>query len=198
MTGLPVVSRAGRALAGDHQVVQRVEQLDRYVFPIPQPIFPNGVIRLAHLIVASAVDDQYRELQRGGGLDGVEGVQACPARRRRAEQRLLDFVQLAGPDRRGRLLDLSQFLAFLVGKITKAARLHPAKSLLVGGGVACNQALRMELTRRCQRLGLKAHFPSPELCTDNPAMIASLGYFKLKMGQAAALELDADASLKLG
>ena len=85
----------------------------------------------------------------------------------------------------------------LLGKITKAARLHPAKSLLVGGGVACNQALRMELTRRCQRLGLKAHFPSPELCTDNAAMVASLGYFKLKMGQAAPLELDADASLKL-
>ena len=85
----------------------------------------------------------------------------------------------------------------LIGKINKAARLHPAKSLLVGGGVACNKALRTEFDRRCQKLGLKAYFPSPEFSTDNAAMVASLGYFKLKRGEVAPLELDADASLRL-
>ena len=85
----------------------------------------------------------------------------------------------------------------LIGKISKAAKLHPAKSLLVGGGVACNKALRLEFVHRCEELGLEAYFPSPELSTDNAAMVASLGYFKLKRGEVAPLELDADASLRL-
>ncbi len=85
----------------------------------------------------------------------------------------------------------------LMGKITKALRLHPAKSLLVGGGVACNQALRKEFHSRCQKMGLKVYFPSLELSTDNAAMVASLAYYKLNQGEAAPLDLDADASLRL-
>ena len=47
--------------------------------------------------------------------------------------------------------------------------------LLVAGGVAANQELRRQLI---ERLPIPINFPAPTLCTDNAAMVASLGYFK--------------------
>ncbi|HUC87366.1 MAG TPA: tRNA (adenosine(37)-N6)-threonylcarbamoyltransferase complex transferase subunit TsaD [Candidatus Saccharimonadales bacterium] len=63
---------------------------------------------------------------------------------------------------------------------TASERYHPA-SIIVAGGVAANQALRAELTN----LPIEVLYPSPDLCTDNAAMIASLGYFRRQ--QAADL-----------
>lgn len=62
----------------------------------------------------------------------------------------------------------------LVDKAEKAyLDFHPA-SVVIAGGVAANQALRTELR---QRLPLSISYAPPALCTDNAAMIASLGYF---------------------
>ena len=50
---------------------------------------------------------------------------------------------------------------------------HP-KSVVIAGGVAANQELRRQLAKR---LPIAIEYPPPYLCTDNGAMIASLGYF---------------------
>ncbi|MDP3971143.1 MAG: tRNA (adenosine(37)-N6)-threonylcarbamoyltransferase complex transferase subunit TsaD [bacterium] len=57
----------------------------------------------------------------------------------------------------------------LVAKTKKALKVHGAKSLLVGGGVAANSALRTEL----ENLNANIYIPAPEFCTDNAAMIAA-------------------------
>lgn len=63
----------------------------------------------------------------------------------------------------------------LVDKLVKAeAQYHP-KSVVIAGGVAANQELRRQLR---DRLSSPINFPPMSLCTDNAAMIASLGYFK--------------------
>ena len=49
------------------------------------------------------------------------------------------------------------------------------RSVVVAGGVAANQELRRQLI---ERLPIPINFPTPALCTDNAAMVASLGYFK--------------------
>lgn len=66
-------------------------------------------------------------------------------------------------------------VAALVDKTVKAYREFNPKSVVIGGGVAANQLLRDELTKH---LPIKVSFTDPQYCTDNAAMIASLGYYK--------------------
>lgn len=44
--------------------------------------------------------------------------------------------------------------------------------LVVAGGVACNQLLRTKLQHFSKKYNVEVYTPSPELCTDNGAMIA--------------------------
>lgn len=61
----------------------------------------------------------------------------------------------------------------LVDHTIKAYESHRPKSVVIGGGVAANQLLREELSKR---LPIPVHFTEQNLCTDNAAMIAAIGY----------------------
>ena len=50
------------------------------------------------------------------------------------------------------------------------------KTLLVGGGVAANSALRSSLQIQAKTRGVDVFFPPMELCLDNAAMVAGLGF----------------------
>ncbi len=50
------------------------------------------------------------------------------------------------------------------------------KTLLIGGGVAANSALRERLTQEGEKNNIRVFFPPLNLCLDNAAMIAGLGY----------------------
>lgn len=63
----------------------------------------------------------------------------------------------------------------LVEKLVAATREYAPKSVVIAGGVAANTELRRQLR---ERLPIEISFPSPALCTDNGAMIATLGYYK--------------------
>lgn len=76
----------------------------------------------------------------------------------------------------------------LVGKLLLAARQHGARVIAVGGGVACNRGLRARLHAEAAKHGLEVLLPEPAHCTDNAAMIASLGYFQWQRGDVAALD----------
>lgn len=83
----------------------------------------------------------------------------------------------------------------LVDKTVKAYREFNPKSVVIGGGVAANQLLRDELTRR---LPIKVQFAKPELCTDNAAMIAALGYYTAQVQPAIdPLKLQTDSNLSM-
>src|SRR5947207_3534691 len=77
-----------------------------------------------------------------------------------------------------------------------AGEYHP-RTLIVGGGVACNGALREAAKHAADRLGIPVYFPSPHLSTDNAAMIAAAGTVKLEAGERAGWELNADVMLRL-
>lgn len=77
----------------------------------------------------------------------------------------------------------------LVDKAEKAFRDFSPKSVVIAGGVAANQALRQELSRR---LPLPIEYAPMQLCTDNAAMIATLGYYyaqKISPVNPAVLEV---------
>lgn len=63
----------------------------------------------------------------------------------------------------------------LVDKTVKAFNDFAPSSVVIAGGVAASQELRHLLK---ERLPISVEFPSPTLCTDNAAMIASLTYYQ--------------------
>src|SRR5690606_16150874 len=62
----------------------------------------------------------------------------------------------------------------LVDKALLAYQDYSPRSVVIAGGVAANQLLRAELARR---LPIDIQYAPIQLCTDNAAMIASLGYY---------------------
>ncbi|MBN1869650.1 MAG: tRNA (adenosine(37)-N6)-threonylcarbamoyltransferase complex transferase subunit TsaD [Candidatus Omnitrophica bacterium] len=64
----------------------------------------------------------------------------------------------------------------LTQKSISACRKFNIETLLIGGGVAANSALRAKLNEASSQHNIHAHFPPLSLCTDNAAMIAGLGF----------------------
>jgi len=85
----------------------------------------------------------------------------------------------------------------LVAKTTRAARSIGARSIVLGGGVAANSALRERLAGEAEALGVTLIVPRPGLCTDNGAMIGAAGARRFAAGERAGLDLEATPSLPL-
>lgn len=62
----------------------------------------------------------------------------------------------------------------LIDKTVRAFRDYSPASVVIAGGVAANQELRRQLS---ERLPIAIEYAPMQLCTDNAAMIATLGYF---------------------
>ncbi len=85
-----------------------------------------------------------------------------------------------------------------VSKITRAARETGVSRVVLAGGVAANRYLRERLEEALQGEGIELYYPTLELCADNAAMIASLGWRMLRDGDISPLDVDAAAILPLG
>ncbi|MBI4355372.1 MAG: tRNA (adenosine(37)-N6)-threonylcarbamoyltransferase complex transferase subunit TsaD [Candidatus Omnitrophica bacterium] len=85
----------------------------------------------------------------------------------------------------------------LVRKAIAASLRVKARRLIVGGGVAANQALRQALTRAGRAAGVRVWFPPMALCIDNAAMIAGLGAALFRRGVRSPLSLSVDPGLGL-
>jgi N6-L-threonylcarbamoyladenine synthase len=85
----------------------------------------------------------------------------------------------------------------LASKTIRAARETGARSIVLGGGVAANAALRARLAMDADTLGLPLIIPRPALCTDNGAMIGAAGARRFAAGERSGLDLDARPSLPL-
>lgn len=85
----------------------------------------------------------------------------------------------------------------LIGTLERLARELDPNTLIVAGGVACNQALKIAAEASAAKLGLPVYFPSKHLSTDNAAMIAAAGYSQLKNGGPSDLRMTADITMRL-
>lgn len=71
----------------------------------------------------------------------------------------------------------------VVDKAARAYEEFKPKSVVIAGGVAASPELRRQLS---ERLPLEIQYTDPKLCTDNGAMIATLGCFKMQKDQPTA------------
>ncbi len=92
----------------------------------------------------------------------------------------------------------SAVIDVLTEKAITAAKKEGLKEVVLAGGVCANSALREVIVRRAGQEGIKIYLPSPQLCTDNAAMIAAAGFYHFKQGKLAGLDLNPRAYLPLG
>ena len=85
----------------------------------------------------------------------------------------------------------------LVAKARRAAREVGAKGLVLGGGVAANSLLRERFLDACVDDGMHGFLPSRAMCTDNAAMIAAAGWYRLRSDGPTPLDAGAYPNLRL-
>jgi len=78
----------------------------------------------------------------------------------------------------------------LVKKIMMAREKTGVDSIVMAGGVACNQALRKRLMEKASQEDIGVYYPRPAYCTDNGAMIAVAGYHSIVRGKRDDLSVD--------
>jgi N6-L-threonylcarbamoyladenine synthase len=86
----------------------------------------------------------------------------------------------------------------LVAKTFNAVDATGVQRVGGGGGVLANRRLRTKLQDQADKHGVALHLPTPALCTDNGAMIAAAGEFRLERGEVTPWNVDVSSALRLG
>lgn len=84
-----------------------------------------------------------------------------------------------------------------VAKTIRAAKEYGVDNIALAGGVAANKGLRTALAAAALENDMTLFTPSMELCTDNAAMVAAMGYELLKKGETINMTANAFANLPL-
>jgi N6-L-threonylcarbamoyladenine synthase len=85
----------------------------------------------------------------------------------------------------------------LVHKARRAAREVGAVGMSLAGGVAANSRLRERWLDVCEEDGLRAYLPSRLYCTDNAAMVAAAGLWRLTNVGPTPLDAGVDPNLAI-
>ncbi|HCV33055.1 MAG TPA: tRNA (adenosine(37)-N6)-threonylcarbamoyltransferase complex transferase subunit TsaD [Acidimicrobiaceae bacterium] len=85
----------------------------------------------------------------------------------------------------------------LITKTGWAIEATGAVGACLGGGVAANSLLRERFAILCEESGVRAFVPSRAMCTDNAAMVAAAGWWRLKSDGPSPLDTGADPNLPL-
>ena len=85
----------------------------------------------------------------------------------------------------------------LLTKARQAAIAIGAKGMCLGGGVAANSQLRERFLDVCVEEGIHGFLPSRAMCTDNAAMVAAAGWWRLRADGPTPLDAGADPNLSL-
>lgn len=85
----------------------------------------------------------------------------------------------------------------LVGKTIRAMKEYGVNQVLLAGGVAANRGLRAALQDAVNKEGKNLVIPPLSLCTDNAAMIATVGSVMYRLGKRSGMDLNANPGLDI-
>lgn len=77
----------------------------------------------------------------------------------------------------------------MIIKCRRALKETGLKRLVIAGGVSANKPLRLGLEKLMQEFKGEVFYPQPQFCTDNGAMIAYIGFLRLKHQQHSPLSI---------
>ncbi len=124
-----------------------------------------------------------RPMTRRPGLDfsfsGLKTHVATVCRQQRPERQTIADIALA--------FELAAVDTLAI-KCDRALRQSGRRRLIVSGGVGANRRLRDALRKNAVASGAEVFCPRPEFCTDNGAMIAYAGCFRLSAGDGAEVD----------
>ncbi len=80
-------------------------------------------------------------------------------------------------------------LKVIIDNALRAMEKYKIETLVIGGGVSANSRFREQITKESVFKNFKAYFPPLELCSDNAAMVAGLGYRLYKKGIKSNLDI---------
>jgi N6-L-threonylcarbamoyladenine synthase len=144
----------GLGYPGGPALSRWAQQGDPDAFKLPRPLLHSGDLDFSFAGLKTAVLTQARKL---------------------------------GPELAARTADLAAstqaaIVEVLVKKSVAALDRCALDRLVVAGGVGANKALRASLKAAAERRSLHVHYPEPDLCTDNGAMIAMAAAMRLAAG----------------
>ena len=120
---------------------------------------------------------------------------------------LLNYVRgLRGDDPEAPIPDIPRICASyqkaivdsIADRTATALKHRRYSSLIVGGGVSLNGALREALGKVADKAGVKLLMAKPKYCGDNAAMIAGLACYRQNMAGIEAEKVDVHPSLEAG
>lgn len=165
----------GLGYPGGPQIEKLAKAGNPDAFALPRPLRGNGRPDFSFSGLKTAIRYQLRELQQkqNGHLTPQQQADMAASFQRTAIEILKEKVGLA--------LGLCE----------------DGIPLVIAGGVAANQAIRLAMTELAQSCGRVCVVPSPALCTDNAAMIAWAGLERFQSGLVDALDVEPRASWPL-
>jgi N6-L-threonylcarbamoyladenine synthase len=169
----------GLPYPGGPSVAKAALEGDAYKYPLPKAKL-DSPYDFSFSGLKTAV---LRAVQREVGVDFTFPSHELPARVTDAQRRdfAASFQRIA--------------IETLVDKAERAFRDYKPQSVVIAGGVAANQELRRQLS---DRLPIAIEYAPMELCTDNAAMIATLGcYYAEKMPSVDPREVEVVPSLSM-
>lgn len=150
-----VSSMLGLGYPGGPAIQKAAEAGRTNAFHFPRPMQYASNLDVSFSGLKTAVLYQIKEIQKEGVTLPIADIAAS-------------FQQA--------VIDLLNF------KVLKAMEQTQVHQLVIGGGVAANQPLRDALAESCQKKRYRLFLPKKSFCTDNAAMIASLGYYRYTNG----------------
>lgn len=160
----------GLGFPGGPLIDQLSETGDSKAFMFPRPMLNDRSLDLSFSGLKTSVINTLKENELNGQQFRVEDVAAS--------------VQEA-------------IVEVLVSKTIRAARDHRISTISITGGVAANRRLRNLMKEIATSHGFEVIIPPVPLCTDNGAMIATAGFYKLMRGEFSALDLIPSATAPL-
>jgi N6-L-threonylcarbamoyladenine synthase len=85
----------------------------------------------------------------------------------------------------------------ILNKIQKAAQDYNIKQVVIGGGVAANSEIRIQLKNKAKSEGWEVFLPPQHLTTDNAAMIGIASYFKIQKNNYGSISDSPMSRLKI-